>query len=234
MVDEIVLLASGYEGVLEIGPGAGALTTRLVEGATRVTAIEFDKRMIAILSEICPGATVVEADVLKVDLGELLESLPAPRCVVSNMPYSITGPLLTKIAAQRERIDSAILMMQREVGERVLALPGDRRRGSLSLFLQLQFSISKVCNVPPGAFVPRPKVSSVVLQLTPLDGTVSQQVFDVVRAGFVQPRKTLVNNLSGDYARIKVIDAIVALGLSESIRPHQLEDEHWIELGSRL
>ena len=209
------------------------MTARLVETAT-VTAIELDKRMVAILNEVCPSATVVEADVLKVDLGELLESLPAPRCIVSNMPYNITGPLLTKIAAQRERIDSAILMMQREVGDRVLALPGDRRRGSLSLFLQLQFSIEKVCNVPPGAFVPKPKVSSVVLQLTPIDGTVSPQVFDVVRAGFVQPRKTLVNNLSDDYERSKVVDAINALGLSESIRPHQLEDEHWIELAGRL
>ena len=190
--------------------------------------------MVAILNEVCPDATLIEADVLKVDLGELLESLPEPRCIVSNMPYNITGPLLTRIAAQRKRIAGAILMMQREVGERVLALSGDRRRGSLSVYLQLQFSIKKVCSVPPGAFVPKPKVSSVVLHLTPLNGTVSPQVFEVVRAGFTQPRKTLVNNLSSGYERSKVVDGINALGLSESIRPHQLEDEQWIELANRI
>ena len=145
------------------------MTAPLCDVAHDVVAVELDNRFAEVLSSVAPRARVIQQDVLKTDLLALLREMPEPRCIVSNMPYNITGPLLGKVTECSGLIRNAVLMMQKEVGERVLAPAGSSERGSLSVAMQLQFSIEKVCDAKAGAFLPSPRVDSIVLDLTPLE-----------------------------------------------------------------
>ena len=231
-VDAIVAVASSCAGVLEIGPGPGVLTGPLSEAAERTIAIELDATMPLLLKESAPKARVVKEDALQADLGALLAELPAPRAVVSNLPYYITGPLLGRIADARAGFDVAVLMMQREVADRILAAPGRRERGALSVALQSQFAISRVVNVPAAAFLPPPKVDSAVLRLTPRFDGLSDEAIRLVRLGFAQPRKTLVNNLVAGLhvSRDETVERVEAAGLSETVRPAELTEGDWAKL----
>lgn len=231
-VDAIIAAAAHCKGVLEIGPGPGVLTAPLSEAAERLVAIELDATMPLLLAESAPGAVIVREDALKADLGAILADLPTPRAVVSNLPYYITGPLLGRIADVRSSLDVAVLMMQREVADRILAKPGKRERGSLSVALQSQFEISRVAHVPAGAFLPPPKVDSSVLRFVPREGALSEQALRVVRMGFAQPRKTLTNNLVAGFqiTRDEAVERIEAVGLSETIRPAELTEDQWSAL----
>lgn len=233
VVDAIVDRLGGYAGLLEVGPGPGVLTCRLAETADKLIAVEVDAIAVSALGETAPRAEVVHGDALAIDLGELLSRLPPPTALVSNMPYNITGPLLTAFAEARAGFTRAVLMMQREVGSRILARCGSSEFGSLSVYLQSQFAIEKVVDAPPGCFFPPPKVESVVLQLTPrVEGPPSEperRFFALVRAGFRQPRKTLVNNLTGFRGLVRE-DAealVVRHGLDPRVRPHQVPVETW-------
>ncbi len=214
--------------MLEIGPGVGVLTKPLFEVCEDVVVVELDKRFVEVLGSVVPAAQIVQADALKTNLRELLTEMREPRCIVSNMPYNITGPLLGKVCECRGLFRNAVLMMQKEVGERVLAKPGSSARGALSVSMQLQFDIKKVCDAKAGAFLPPPKVDSIVLDFTP---TVPEfdldKVLRVVRTGFTQPRKTLANNLADKYDKTKI-------GLPVNIRPHQLTNAEWVALAERL
>ena len=227
-VSAIVAAVGDARGVLEIGPGPGVLTSALSEIA-EVIALEVDDRMIEALGESAPKAKVLKQDALEANLPELLAELPEPRAIVSNLPYYITGPLLTVIASARRGFDVAVLMMQKEVGQRVLAEPGNRDRGSLSVFLQSQFAILRVANVPAGAFIPPPKVDSVVLQLVPLDAPNEPRLYELIRLGFTQPRKTLANNLATGLGvdREKVVGVLADGGMLGNVRPHELTLEQW-------
>lgn len=227
VVSKIASRFEGYAGLLEIGPGPGVLTQALSESVCQFTAIEVDSRMAAILAESAPSAQVVEADALVADLSGYLRDLPEPRGVVSNLPYYITAPLLQRIAEARASWCKAVLMTQKEVGVRILAPPGSRERGSLSVYLQALFQISSVCDVPPGAFLPPPKVDSIVLEFVPRDVNYTEEFFAFVRGGFKQPRKTLANNLAAlGFSR----EAVVHANLDELVRPQALNLEQWIEL----
>ena len=231
-VDAIVAAACLCPGILEIGPGPGVLTGPLSENAEGLIAVELDPTMPRLLAESAPKARVVKDDALKADLGLLLAELPAPRAVVSNLPYYITGPLLGRIADARAGFDIAVLMMQREVAERILAGPGKRERGALSVALQSQFEISRVANVPPGAFLPPPKVESAVLRLVPRFDGLPDEALKLVRLGFAQPRKTLVNNLVAGLrvSRAEAVARVEATGLLETVRPAELTEAHWAKL----
>jgi 16S rRNA (adenine1518-N6/adenine1519-N6)-dimethyltransferase len=192
--------------------------------------------MISALADSSPKAKVIKADALEADLAELLRELPKPRGVVSNLPYYITGPLLTRIAEAKRSYSMAVLMMQKEVADRVLAEPRTSARGSLSVFLQLQFEIRLLAHAPAGAFMPPPNVDSSVLLLTPRDAPLPKDVeaklFKMIRLAFQQPRKTLVNNLVAGYK----IDREVATFWVESVwlkptaRPQELSNLQWVEL----
>ncbi|MEQ1823048.1 MAG: 16S rRNA (adenine(1518)-N(6)/adenine(1519)-N(6))-dimethyltransferase RsmA [Fimbriimonadaceae bacterium] len=227
VVDTIVIQVHGYQGALEIGPGPGVLTQALCSALPAVIALELDERMIPMLAETAPAAQVLRVDALTTDIGGVLEGMPEPRAIVSNLPYYITGPLLDRIFQQRQSWSKAVLMMQREVGEKILAPVGDRRRGALSVISQALFQVSKVCSVPPGAFLPPPKVESIVLSFEPLGREFESAFFNFVHAGFTQPRKTLANNLKG-YGITP--EAIAASGLKDLVRPHELELEDWTRL----
>jgi 16S rRNA (adenine1518-N6/adenine1519-N6)-dimethyltransferase len=235
VVDAIVARAVGAKGVLEIGPGIGVLTVPLTNQARSLIAIELDKRLIEPLQSAVPGAEIVSADVLEVDLAAILKRLPEPRCIVSNMPYNITGPLLGRVAENHGLFRNAVLMMQKEVGERVLARACTPERGSLSVAMQLQFSIKKVCDAKAGAFHPPPKVDSIVLDFTPREhGPHLRRVLDVVKLGFKQPRKTLLNNIGEAHEKPRVKEVIEGLGKEPNVRPHQLTNEEWVALAERL
>lgn len=222
------------EGILEIGPGPGVLTSPLAEKGHRVIALELDPRMLEVLGESAPSAEVRQTDALKSDLAQILAELPEPRGLVSNLPYYITGPLLTRISEARGSFSKAVLMMQREVAERVVAKPKTPARGSLSVYLQLQFQIRLVAQVPAGAFLPPPKVDSTVLEFLPIGGqNITDATFRLIRLGFAQPRKTLANNLANGYhqERADMLALLDRAGLGEKARPQELTNEEWLRLG---
>jgi 16S rRNA (adenine1518-N6/adenine1519-N6)-dimethyltransferase len=237
VVDKIAEALIGCQGILEIGPGPGVLTGPISIQASSMIAIEVDPRMIEALKESAPAADVRQLDALKTDLSSVLEELPTPRGVVSNLPYYITGPLLTRIAEARASFSKAVLMMQKEVGERVLAMEKTPARGSLSVYLQSQFEIRRVAVAPAGAFMPPPKVDSVVLEFVPKKEAIENETlfFKVVRMGFTQPRKTLINNLMNmSLSREQITLALQEASLGEKARPQELNLFHWQALTNRI
>jgi 16S rRNA (adenine1518-N6/adenine1519-N6)-dimethyltransferase len=236
VVEAILGRLSSCRGILEIGPGPGVLTSRFGGIAEASIAIELDEKMVEALTESAPSTDVRREDALKVDLLGILRELPAPRGLVSNLPYYITGPLLTRIAESRTEFDVAVLMMQKEVGERVLAGARESARGSLSVYLQSQFQISRVASAPAGAFLPAPKVDSVVLEFRPLDVERTPLFFKLVRLGFAQPRKTLANNLVAGFAlaRDDALHVLADAGLGELARPQELTLSQWEALSKVL
>jgi 16S rRNA (adenine1518-N6/adenine1519-N6)-dimethyltransferase len=234
VVDAITERLSLCKGVLEIGPGPGVITSRTAVFAEKAIAIELDAGMIEALKESAPSVDVRKEDALKADITALLEELPEPRGLVSNLPYYITGPLLTRIAEARHRYEKAVLMMQKEVAERVLAGPKTSARGSLSVYLQSQFSIEKVVSAPAGAFLPPPKVDSTVLEFVPKQVGIEDEAgyFKLIRFGFTQPRKTLANNLLSGYSisREEALQWILAAGLGELARPQEMTLDDWRRL----
>jgi 16S rRNA (adenine1518-N6/adenine1519-N6)-dimethyltransferase len=240
VVQSIINHLQHFSSILEIGPGPGVLTAPLSTLKEKVVAVEIDPVTISILKETAPQAEVIWGDALKVDLEKILSRLPQPRAIVSNMPYNITGPLLTRIAEHRRYLEGAVLMMQKEVGDRLLAKPGERERGSLSVFMQNQFEIKKVVSVKASAFYPPPKVESVVLELLPRVALVPTEqepfFYRLIQNGFAHPRKTLVNNLMGKYelTRKEIETLLREISLSGSIRPHELEMKNWMDLAAKL
>lgn len=217
------------ESALEVGPGPGVLTQELCTRLQTVTCVEIDSVAVRALTETAPKAHVIEADALEINFAEILATLPAPVTLVSNMPYQITGPLLTRFALARAGYVRATLMMQREVAQKIMAQPGDREMGSISVFLQRRFCISRICDAPPGAFYPPPKVTSMVLGMVPRPAWPEEAAHGrLVRQAFAQPRKTLLNNLLGSgIPRESLLLGLESLGLSPEVRPHQIQLEMW-------
>ena len=220
--------ADGLAGILEIGPGPGVLTEPLSQFA-EVIAVEFDKRIIETLQATAPKAKIIQGDALGIDLAQILEQLPSPRGIVSNMPYHITGPLLESFSNLRHQVSRMILMMQLEVGEKIMAPVGDRRRGALSVAMQSLFTVTKVVKVPPGAFKPPPKVDSIILELTPRDDVPGEfeEIMRIVRQAFSHPRKTVLNNLKPTLEVASLERVLADAGLTKTIRPHEVTFEQW-------
>ncbi|CAH2031140.1 16S rRNA (adenine(1518)-N(6)/adenine(1519)-N(6))-dimethyltransferase RsmA [Trichlorobacter ammonificans] len=189
------------DNVLEVGPGRGALTELLARKAGRVTAIEFDRDLAEILRQRfrdTPAVTIHEQDVLKVDFASLLGNERWK--VVANLPYNISTPVLFRFLEERHCFSRLVLMLQKEVGERLAAPPDCGDYGIVTVLLGLWFEIRREFPVPPGCFYPVPRVDSVVVSLVPrpqpLAPVPDQQLFErVVRAAFAQRRKTLHNCL---------------------------------------
>ncbi len=188
--------------VVEIGPGAGAITTALAARAAHVLAIELDASLAAYLrSEFSPeGVTVINQDVLRFDFAAASAAAGERLLVAGNLPYGITSQILLKLAASHTAIDRAILMVQREVADRIAAKPGSRDYGLLSVTAQLYGPVEKLFTLPPTAFMPPPDVYSTVFRwrIAPRIaelGVEEAGFLRFVRHVFAQKRKTLVNNL---------------------------------------
>jgi 16S rRNA (adenine1518-N6/adenine1519-N6)-dimethyltransferase len=191
------------ETFLEIGPGRGAVTLPLAERAGRIVAVELDRDLAASLATRVPSnVRIVQADVLDVDLPDLIRGEPPPVRVVGNLPYNVASPILFHLLESSEDgrlLRDATLMLQREVADRLVAVPGDGDYGALSIQVQLLAEVERVLSLPPGAFRPPPKVHSAVVRLRfrpPIVDVGTHAVFErVVRGLFQQRRKTLANAL---------------------------------------
>jgi 16S rRNA (adenine1518-N6/adenine1519-N6)-dimethyltransferase len=189
------------ETVLEIGPGSGALTTPLVESGARVVAVEFDRELVTLLRGRFAGRanfTLVEADALEVDFCSAVEPAATAR-VVANLPYNVSTAILQRLIGQRRCIGEMVLMLQREVVERITAPPGSTDRGYLTVLVEAFCRAEALFDVPPAAFRPVPKVWSTVTRLRVREdspeGADEPLLWRVVSAGFAQRRKTIHNNL---------------------------------------
>ncbi|HYM15628.1 MAG TPA: 16S rRNA (adenine(1518)-N(6)/adenine(1519)-N(6))-dimethyltransferase RsmA [Dehalococcoidia bacterium] len=224
------------ETVLEVGPGHGSLTAILAGRAARVVAVEVDRDLIDGLRErfaATPNVCIVQGDVLARTPASLLEAGGggAPYAVVANLPYNIAAPVLRHFLEADVPPRRMVVMVQLEVAEAIVARPG--QMGLLSVATQVYGDTRLVMTVPPGAFVPPPKVQSAVVRIdvlprprvdVPLDA-----FFRVVRAGFGNPRKQLRNSLSfGLHVKQAVIDAVMrAAGVDATLRPQVLSLDEW-------
>jgi 16S rRNA (adenine1518-N6/adenine1519-N6)-dimethyltransferase len=206
--------ARAGETIVEIGPGRGALTGLLLESGARVVAVEFDRELAPLLLERFGGLDnfkLVEADALEVDFCAAIEPAGVAR-VVANLPYNISTAILQRLIEQRRCFTEMVLMLQREVVERITAPPGSAERGYLTVLVEAFCEAVALFDVPPGAFRPVPKVWSTVARLRARAGTF--EVFDdslfqrLVSAGFAQKRKTIFNNLRSAPADVRdIVDA---------------------------
>src|SRR5690349_280854 len=200
------------ETIVEIGPGTGALTAALVERAGRVVAVEFDNKLTPLLQERfgCFGNfKLLMADALTADF--CVEILPARSArLVANLPYNISTAILQRLIAQRACLEEMVLMLQREVVERLLAPAGTTDRGFISVLVEAYCETEKLFDVAPGAFRPPPKVWSSVMRLRfrprmNTDDTDEDLFRETVSAGFAQKRKTILNNLRQTHGRLAEI-----------------------------
>ena len=190
------------ETIVEIGPGTGALTSVLVERAGRLIAVEFDNKLTPLLNDrfgSLPNFKLLMADALTVDF--CAEILPARTArLVANLPYNISTAILQRLIAQRQCFEEMVLMLQREVVERLLAPPGTTDRGFISVLVEAYCEAEKLFDVAPGAFRPPPKVWSSVMRVKfrpRINADVADQnlLWETVSAGFALKRKTILNNL---------------------------------------
>ena len=217
---------------VEIGPGPGALTLRLAPRVARLTAVEVDPDMVARLRPQVPdNVRLIEGDFLETPIDALLPADGAVR-VAGNLPYNVSSPILFRLLdahVRTGRLADASLMLQREVADRILAPPGSRTYGVLSVFVQQHADVRRLLTLPPGAFRPAPKVHSAVLRLAfrpPAAQVADPGLFEsMVRTMFMQRRKTTANALKGFAASLGA-DAAVVLreaGIDPSRRPETLQ-----------
>lgn len=243
VIDQIIAAANIHptERVVEVGPGAGALTERLAEIASLyqggdgggLTLIESDRDLIPKLSSKFPAATLIQADAAEVDYDAIVHD--RSWVFVSNLPYNAGNAILEAVLQSKNLPRRLVIMVQKEVGERMMAKSGEM--SVLSIATQLYCDIESICVVGPEAFSPPPKVDSIVLRLTPhinlhakrytLEPTIS-----LAKIGFGHRRKQLRQTLAqAGVANLAVIDAALAkIGAVKAVRPQELSVEQWVEL----
>jgi len=239
--------------VVEIGPGRGALTDALLKKAGRVIAIELD-RMLATELRVKysrePRMEVLEGDVLTVDfrtvlhrtigpLGDLRPEKPERARLLGNLPYYITSDILLHLFDFHDQFDLIVIMVQREVADRIAASPGSRDYGLLSATAQLYAQVENLFTLPPGAFVPPPKVHSSVLRLRVAPrfnelGVAPKDFIEFLKIAFAMKRKTLVNNFKKGYGEEQIRAALKHAGVREDIRAEALSLEKTAEVFREL
>src|SRR5579864_3590718 len=239
--------------VVEIGPGKGALTQVLARRAKRLIAVELDRMMSAELRfkyRPQPQVEIIEADVLKLDfrtvlnrtigpLNDLRPLKPSPARVVGNLPYYITSDILLRLFEFHDQFDVIVIMVQREVADRIAAEPGSRDYGLLSATAQLYAKVGKLFTLPPEAFTPPPKVHSTVLRLTIAPRFAELKINPVefigfLKTAFAMKRKTLLNNLKKDYSEEMIRSTLKETGVRSDVRAEALPLESSAEIFRRL
>lgn len=248
-----IIEAAGIDktsGVIEIGPGMGSLTEQLAKHAKQVLAFEIDQRLIPILGEtLSPydNVTVINEDILKADVASAIETY-LHHCdeifVVANLPYYITTPILMGLLEKNLNINSYVVMMQKEVGERLSAIPSTKAYGSLSIAVQYYTDVKRVMVVPKGVFMPPPNVDSLVVKLTTLerprvDVEDENLFFKLTRGAFVQRRKTILNNYmsliqDSKEHKSRIIEWLEASGVAPSRRGESLNLNDYAQLSNNM
>ena len=228
--------------IIEIGPGLGVLTNLLLEKSDDVIAVELDNRMVEIISDRFKektNLTVIHEDILKVDLKELLnnrkKSENSKVKVVANLPYYISTPIIMKLLEQNQIIDEIIVMVQKEVGQRLTAKTGTRVAGAITYAVEFYSDATAIINVPKESFVPSPKVESAVIKLKIKSKTQNvnkEMLFKVIKTAFSQRRKTLSNALvnGGIVEKNKLEEVLEKAGLEKNVRGENLTLEDFIKL----
>lgn len=237
--------ATPETGVLEIGPGVGVLTRELALRAGKVVAVELDDRLPPVLAETLAGqdnAKVVWGDCLKLDLHQLLreEFGDRPVAVCANLPYYITSPIIMHLLESRLPVNNITVMVQKEAAQRLCATPGTRQAGAVTLAVQYYAEAETLFTVSRGSFMPAPNVDSAVIRLTvrqqpPCAVKDEKTMFRLIRAGFGQRRKTLLNSLTGaGYSKEQLAAAMAAAGIAPTARAEELTLEQYAALADAL
>ncbi|MBE5932066.1 MAG: 16S rRNA (adenine(1518)-N(6)/adenine(1519)-N(6))-dimethyltransferase RsmA [Lachnospiraceae bacterium] len=248
VIDKIIAAAeiTKEDTVLEIGPGIGTMTQYLAEAAGQVIAVEIDKNLLPIYEETLgdyDNVTIINNDILKVDIHELIKGKADKVKVVANLPYYITTPIIMGLFENHIPAESITVMVQKEVADRMQSGPGSKDYGALSLAVQYYANPYIVANVPPNCFMPRPNVGSAVIRLTSWENppvTVKDEklMFKLIRASFNQRRKTLQNGINNspdlNFTKEQVVEALRAMGLSDSVRGEALNLEQFAKLSDYL
>lgn len=227
---------------LEIGPGAGTLTRAIAREAEEVLAVEIDRRLAPLLEETladCANVHLVFTDALKADLDALMRDTlgwDGRYKLIANLPYYITTPLIMHVLEDSEKVSELVIMVQKEVGERLCAAPGSKAYGAVTVMVQYAATVARAFDVGRHAFVPAPEVDSTILHLIPYEKRPIQAQSDavlrrIVKAAFSQRRKTLRNSLSSlgcDKALIK--QALEAAGIEDSRRAETLSVAEFVAL----
>lgn len=236
--------------VIEIGPGLGTLTKYLLEKAGKVICIELDTKMLQILEDrfsLYNNFELINNDVLKVDLKNIIEKEKA-ECkiknvkIVANLPYYITTPIIMKLLEEELELESITVMIQKEVADRLIAVPGQKNTGAITYSVYYYASSEAIMEVPNSSFIPEPEVTSKVIKLnirkepivTPKD---KEKMFKIIKYAFMQKRKTLLNSLTNNGVfenKQKGTEILNSLGIKESVRPEELTLEQFEKISDIL
>ncbi|CVK18974.1 MULTISPECIES: 16S rRNA (adenine(1518)-N(6)/adenine(1519)-N(6))-dimethyltransferase RsmA [Sporomusa] len=231
VVDGIVAAAQVKAGdtVLEVGPGIGTLTQGLAEAGAEVTAVELDRRLLDVLAKTLEGydnVKVIHGDILKIDISREINKEKYK--LVANLPYYITTPIIMKFLEERLPVELLVTMVQKEVAQRMVAKPGGKDYGALSVAVQYYTEPEIMFIVPPKAFIPAPAVESAVIRCTvrtvpPVQVASEKMFFRVVKAAFAQRRKTLANGLKANGLDKAAVEKVLAqAGIDGTRRGEQL------------
>ena len=237
-------------GAIEVGPGIGALTEHLARAAKKVVSFEIDQRLLPVLEDtLSPydNVKIVHSDILKADVVKVIEEeMPGINdiMVVANLPYYVTTPILMKLINDRLPIRGFVVMMQKEVADRITAKPGTKEYGSLSIAIQYYCTAEVAMIVPKTVFMPQPNVDSAVIRLIkhdkpPVTVINEEFLFEVTRTSFAQRRKTILNNLQaglqdGKKKKEMIIAALEASGIEPTRRGETLTIEEFGRLADAL
>jgi len=239
-----------HSGAIEIGPGIGALTEHLARAAKKVVAFEIDQRLLPVLDDtLSPydNVKIVHSDILKADVEEVIAQEMQDIndiMVVANLPYYVTTPILMKLLNERLPIRGFVVMMQKEVADRITAKPGTKEYGSLSIAIQYYVTAEIAMTVPKTVFMPQPNVDSAVIRLIkreqpPVEVINEDFLFEVSRLSFAQRRKTILNNLqsglqNGKEKKDLILAALEKVGIEPSRRGETLSIEEFGKLADEL
>lgn len=245
ILDKIVAQANVTEEdtVIEIGPGIGSLTQKLAQKAAKVVAVEVDERLEELLEETLAeydNTEVIFGDALEVDFDSLVDG---EYKIVANLPYYITTPIVMRLLEEHSDVEKIVFMVQKEVAERMVADPGGKDYGILSIGIQFHTRAEILFNVPPDVFIPQPKVHSSVVSLdileeAPVDIHSKEFFFKIVNAGFQQRRKTIRNSLSKaaniNLSRDLVDQALASVDIDSRRRAEKLSLKQFAKLSNKI
>ena len=236
--------------VIEIGPGLGTLTKYLLEKAGKVICIELDTKMLKILEDrfsLYNNFEIINDDVLKVDLKNIIRTEKENSKInnvkiVANLPYYITTPIIMKLLEEKLELESITVMIQKEVADRLIAIPGQKNTGAITYSVYYYATSEGILEVPNNSFIPEPEVTSKVIKLNirkepivkPED---KEKMFKIIKYAFMQKRKTLLNSLTNNKVfnnKQQGIEILNSLHINENIRPEELTLEQFAEISDNL
>ncbi len=233
--------------VIEIGPGLGTLTKELLKKAGKVICVELDTKMIKILKDRFENLEIINNDILKVDLNSIInENLKNLSCkhakIVANLPYYITTPIIMKLLEDKLNIESITVMIQKEVADRLIAIPGDKLSGAITYSIYYYAVAESIMEVPNNSFLPEPEVTSKVIKLNlrkapPIKVKDEELMFKIIKLAFMQRRKTLLNSLSNGNifeSKEQISNMLNELNIDKNIRGEALTIEQFAEISNYI